>query len=793
MALNKATERLFKYPPMERQDLNQSQLGSFKFTPVDPVSNIQTLTQSAKHYLEQQLSRRLPRGAAPLAAGSSQNKPNAFTDMSPEKSVPYSNPSSVDASFFNKHIKPDLGDSRLRLGPAALRSAVEGAASPTKSVSVTPVQQELDATLRQHQQTNSFNAPELVSSQPQVPLMDLKSAIFTLDGGLVGQSRSDSTSFTETLCVALANEQRAHNATKAALAEKIDRCILMESQIRRNRQQITSMTTTIKSLGAIVKHNANGSKGKPPVAWWYETDVSEDNDEVALREFYREYQKVKDAAKEKDQYKEEEQHTEEERPGTGVSAKKDTTGVVVAPSSDVVDDAELYNLDLLKKPTFDNSADSVLRRTLRKHFSIDDNADDGKPPMTPTRRRPSINRLIDISPESSGEAKEKDKTEREYDMGTPKKETLVDNSANDSQQRLNASTTNPSQVRLLTAQNPVLELPPAIVAKYGQRPVEPPAQALEEKAEVFLRKDTLSKPPSNDEHYGKFSPPSSIANDHNDPSATDIVSPIAAHSRSRITVQVGDNLHGEPKWLINKDNPIFESEQEKMQAIVECGNAWRQNSPFIHHPVRYLPEDAAGTADAYRTVMVDAIPVGSTIPDVLSIVKGGSLESIQLFPPIGKVTTVMTARIVFNYEESAHNMIKHQEARSGEAKDGNRFKINGLAVRCWMPTDPTYPRNDELERKVLGKPGASRIILLDNIDEYTYNLIPYKIKPPHAQHVIEYSYTLDGCVSIEFTDVKTAIMVMDMLRGDRDLWDAIFQYDTDYTCTPYVKGEPMGN
>ncbi|KIW96575.1 uncharacterized protein Z519_01966 [Cladophialophora bantiana CBS 173.52] len=801
MTSNKATGRLFKYPPMERQDLNQSQLGSFKFTPVDPVINIQSLTQSAKLYLEKQISQRFPQGAALPLAAPSQNKLLPVSDMPYENLALYPNPSSTDADFFNKHIKPDLGDSRLRLGPAALRSAVEGAASPTKKAVAIHVQRESEgAAVSQHGRNNSFIAPEPVSSHTQIPIMDVTPTTFLLEGGFPGQNLSDSTSFSETLCVALENEQRAHKATRAALAQQIMRRAEVEDQLRKSRQQIASMTTTINNLGAIIKYNANKSDADT-TGGHKKTDLSEEDEEAALKEFYREYQKVKDAAKEKAQPKGREQSTGKEYSEPDISAQKDVAGVVAAAACDIADDAQLYNLDLLKKPTFDDSADSALRRTLRKHFSIDETADDDKFPVTPAKIRPSINRLIDISPESLGGAKVKDEAEHENDMCVSQDQSRSNNPSNGSQQRLKASPKIPSQVRLLTTQNPVLELPAAIVAKYGQEPVASHEQALQGKSngvnlhlsnfEVLLLENRPGKPP-NDEHHGRLTPSSSLTSCDTGQSPTTMVFS-AARPKSRITIQIGDDLHGMPKWLINKDNPVFESDQEKWQALGENGIAWRQNSPFIDHPVRYLPEDAAGNADAYRTVMIDAIPVGSTLADVLSVVRGGSLESIQLFPPIGGATSFMTARVVFNYEESAHNMMKNQEVKGGKAGDANRFKIKGVAVRCWMPTDPTYPRNDELERKVLGRSHASRIILISNIDEYIFNMIPYKIKNPHAHHVIEYSYTPDGCASIEFTNIKTAIKVMDLLERDGQLWNGNLQYDTDYTCTPYVKGEAMGN
>jgi len=97
-----------KYPSMERQDLTQAQLGSFKFTPVDegvhepPQANLDPslLQQYTKSW---------------QSAGFNQQL------MSPDIAA--------DPSFFNHEIRPSLDNSRLRLGPAAVRAAVESASS----------------------------------------------------------------------------------------------------------------------------------------------------------------------------------------------------------------------------------------------------------------------------------------------------------------------------------------------------------------------------------------------------------------------------------------------------------------------------------------------------------------------------------------------------------------------------------------------------------------------------------------------------------------------------------------
>ena len=155
MPPTRASERLFKYPPMERQDLNQSQLGSFKFTPIDPVLDIQALTHSAQQFLEQQLSQRQRLHGAPTSAnGPWQDNGSTFSS---ERHAPQPNSFAADAEFFNKHIKPDLGDSRLRLGPAALRSAVNGPVSPTKRDVAFQADRNLDLNAYHHRASNSVN------------------------------------------------------------------------------------------------------------------------------------------------------------------------------------------------------------------------------------------------------------------------------------------------------------------------------------------------------------------------------------------------------------------------------------------------------------------------------------------------------------------------------------------------------------------------------------------------------------------------------------------------------------
>jgi hypothetical protein len=225
-------------------------------------------------------------------------------------------------------------------------------------------------------------------------VMNPTAATFMPATGVLSPAVSDSVSISETLCNALANEQRAHNTTKAALAQHITQFVELEDQLRRSKQQVASMTITIKSLGAIIKHNASKQTCEPDESH-NPVEYSEEAEEAALRDFYREYNRLSEAAKEREEEKRKELDNKEQRQGNNLTKHEA-----------VVDDAQLYNLDLLAKPDTGDSAESVLRRTLRKHFSVESSLDDSKGPETPSHARGRLNRLIDISPESAAGCKD---------------------------------------------------------------------------------------------------------------------------------------------------------------------------------------------------------------------------------------------------------------------------------------------------------------------------------------------------------------------------------------------------
>lgn len=233
------------------------------------------------------------------------------------------------------------------------------------------------------------------------------------------QALPESATFSETLCLALMNEQQAHHATKVALNQQVQRCSELEEQIKRNMQQIVSLNITRNNLGAIIKHNA--SKHGSRAAGEASTDQDEDAEEAALKEFYRTHQKLcrkRDETTGKDSLKTQKKQEFDDVVATGVAHD---AGPALAAK---VDDAQLFNLELLKNPEFDDSPGSALRRTLRKHFSIDCGLKDKATPSTPAGKHSRGDRLIDISPESVEGGKQKDNCNMDVNKGSAGHKTL---------------------------------------------------------------------------------------------------------------------------------------------------------------------------------------------------------------------------------------------------------------------------------------------------------------------------------------------------------------------------------
>lgn len=75
----------------------------------------------------------------------------------------------------------------------------------------------------------------------------------------------------------------------------------------------------------------------------------------------------------------------------------------------------------------------------------------------------------------------------------------------------------------------------------------------------------------------------------------------------------------------------------------------------------------------YRTVMIDFIPIGAKYSDILAHIRGGALESIQLYGPVGSATNFVTARVVFTHELGATTLYQVSFTKAKEITSIDEF------------------------------------------------------------------------------------------------------------------------
>lgn len=224
------------------------------------------------------------------------------------------------------------------------------------------------------------------------------------DATMSSSYHPDPTAINQSLCLALANEQQAHNATRLALEKESQRCLQLEGQIEENLQTIKRLNTTVNSLGAIIKHNLSKENEAHHTDGNKKGTAESNQEEADLKEFYRDHSRLrKDHESEKTEVRD---MKDMERQYPGGKEQHGLAGIV-AVAETVVDEVQLFNLELLKSPNFGPgpSPESALRNTLRKHFAITDTSVQTTT-KTPTKTRVNANKLIDLSPESPEDSNE---------------------------------------------------------------------------------------------------------------------------------------------------------------------------------------------------------------------------------------------------------------------------------------------------------------------------------------------------------------------------------------------------
>jgi hypothetical protein len=226
--------------------------------------------------------------------------------------------------------------------------------------------------------------------------------------------------------------------------------------------------------------------------------------------------------------------------------------------------------------------------------------------------------------------------------------------------------------------------------------------------------------------------------------------------------------HCRPNWAILQNKPLFDDEHELARACrLQAGH--QQHATFWQHPVRYLP--VSDEKNLCRTLIIDFLPLDTTLKDVLSLIRGGALESIQLFEPIGNVTDFKTGRVVFHYEIPACDMYVYWQ-KYGLTLRGQPIRVLQLGY--------TYPKNRQLDEDVFIH-CYTRILLIDNVNDRVIQRLPaYLNRQVKMGFIIEIGQVDDGITMIEFTSVGEAAKAMRAMQTEEMFHGAVFDFDDDY-------------
>ena len=713
-----------RYPAIERQDLTQGQLGSFKFTPIDIQRENSILGETpmlwqAQAKLRQRLEQQPTlRGVAwnSKSRGSSpkRNAINSTDTWSPQPQSPLSNP---DSSFFNKCFKPDLEDSRLRMGPAALRTAVNGNSPQHNSryrhfatVSHSYIRS-IRSLFNLSCVQNPPSYPSLPSSQKFRLTMNPAASSFdpTSSSSDSGHERNETMVFNASLCRALLAEQQAHQETQKD-------CEALKMELESLIAQHKSLLESHKMMEAIVTLNAEKSDH-------YEKQLQ------MLKVNYTTYNAYHKAAT-------------QEVPRTpkqteAVRKSESDEALFVKQLSPESDHSKLFNLELLNHQTSTDPKLALQNRALRKHFSFDTVSFEATEDMKATTNEViQSGELIHLAP---GDDHTMPSSVTEHQDATPTKKSY---------QHQNG--------KLYTAENSMLQLPASFLAKYGAKK-KVQTEANQNDVAIEAPQSVIATPVISgytaSPASGNASSLEKIAQDNSNPTVVNIVP---------FDLSI--------KWHVTKENPIYDEDEFSMWGVPRQ----TRGEIFYKHPVRYL-EYGDNDKNIFRTVMIDSIPEEATYEDVVEQVCGGSLEKIELVRSVGVNARGKTARVVFNFELGASTTANY-------ARD-HGMVIKGQPVRVWQIITPTYPKNKELDRNVFDN-CFTRILIINNASRDALDTIPQKLYQ-FQNSIVRYSKTFDRYPSVEFTSIATAVKAMYLLLTDPIFAGAEFDFDDDYCGEPY--------
>lgn len=177
--------------------------------------------------------------------------------------------------------------------------------------------------------------------------------------------------------------------------------------------------------------------------------------------------------------------------------------------------------------------------------------------------------------------------------------------------------------------------------------------------------------------------------------------------------------------------------------------------------------------------MIDFIPYTEAIKysEVLRHIRGGGLQSITMYGPIGAMTDFVTARVIFTHESSATAFY--------ERGQNPGLKILGQPVRVWQVMEPTYPPNEELEQQIYEQ-DYTRLLVIDFNNDKLEATLQNKLAGFISQAlVIDIRATTDGATLVEFTSIDDSARALRILMADPDFSGVQFDFEEDYCARKY--------
>ncbi|KAJ5104193.1 hypothetical protein N7532_004722 [Penicillium argentinense] len=212
----------------------------------------------------------------------------------------------------------------------------------------------------------------------------------------------------------------------------------------------------------------------------------------------------------------------------------------------------------------------------------------------------------------------------------------------------------------------------------------------------------------------------------------------------------------EPRWKSTKCD-AFDSDQETRNAAIfmfgERKELQARELGLFTIGLRTTP--TMGDENVYRTVLVDDLPCGVHIQDVLANVTGGIIEK-AILAKTEPITGHPSVMIRFVHQDGAQEFLRRCRGR---------LFIKYGRVRVRQVGTPTFPASVQLEREIAE--GRTRCLKvrtnLEDVSEITRHVLRERIWTKHIEGFFDENVET-GCMSIRLTSIAWAIKAYNILR-----------------------------